>query len=318
MRIEEGFIFTQYKESEGNFGIGKVPQDIEADTQKLHQLFYNEIPADKLNAKTYHQWFQDFNPDIKKIVEKIQDNKIWQELCITGKKCSVLNLHEMDELYYSKAPKSFDKRDDLFLYGATGNYDAHVDGVFNFPGMHFYRVLIGLTPGNKKVETNFLKLDVTHKLQENDYIVFDFDKAQHQVVNKDTSDKADDNYRIMLKLHFLVCEDCSKDSFYMKSVKQSYIAYEYVTRYVMKTGTDPTTPYEFLIGIICMIGNNYKIILFLFMFLFFALPISYVFPSNKRNNIWKSRILYANIGWLSVLFATTISLWLRYIITGKR
>jgi hypothetical protein len=310
--IEE-FVFTQYKESEGNFGVGKVPYDISKDTEELHTLFYNEIPKDKLDAKTYHQWFKDFSPEIKSIVEKFQKNEVWQELCTTGRSCSVINVHEMDELYYSKAPPK--KRKDLLLYGATSNFDPHVDGSFNFPGMHFYRVLIGLTPGNEKVETRFLKLDVNHKIQENDYIVFDFDKAQHQVINHKSESDTDTKYRIILKLHFLVCDNCQVNSLYMQSVKQSYIAYENVTRYVMQTGTDPKTPYEFFMGLLCILGNNYKVLALFFSILLFAWPFAYLW---KKNRLWKTRLFYANTSWLVALFATTLILWTRYSLTGLR
>lgn len=309
----EEFVFTQYKESEGNFGVGKVPYDISKDTKELHSLFYNEIPNDKLDAKTYHQWFKDFSPQVKAIVERFQKNEVWQELCTTGSSCSVLNLHEMDELYYSKAPTK--KHKDLLLYGATGNFDPHVDGIFNFSGMHFYRVLIGLTPENEKVETRFLKLDINHKIQDNDYIVFDFDKAEHQVVNHETNSTTDGKYRIILKLHFLVCDNCKVDSFYMQSVKQSYIAYETLTRYVMQTGTDPKTPYEFFLGLLCIIGNTYKIFFLFLLLLLLAWPFAYLW---KKNRLWKNRLFYANTSWLGALVAASLILWSRYILTGLR
>jgi hypothetical protein len=310
----EGFaIFTNFKDTDGKFGIGQVPGEIQSKTDFLCKKFYNEIPKDKLQSKTYHKWFNEFSPDIKPIVESIQKNPFWNELC-TKSGCTVINISEMDELYYSKAPSKGSR--DLFLYGATGNYEPHIDGVFNFPGMHFYRVLIGLTPDNSKVETRFLKLGVNHKLQKNDYIVFDFDKAEHQVVNHETDTEKDKkNYRIMLKLHFLVCDDCTSENLYMNVVKQSYISYETVTRYFMQVGTDPTTPYEFMVGIVDMIWNRLFIVAFICFIAFWAFPLTYLW---KRNYLWKSRLFYFNATWLGGIFGVSLLLWIRYLITGLR
>ena len=307
----EPFIFTKYEESEGHFGVGKVPNDIVQYTSKIHDLFYNTIPKDKLNEKTYHQWFEDFTPEIKSYINKINKNKLWEELCTDGNKCSIVNITEMDELYYSKAPNI--KNKDTFLYGATGNFDPHIDGVFSFPGIRLYRVLIGLTPDNEKIETNFLKLDITHKIQKDDYIVFDFDKAIHQVINH--SDKDQGKYRIMLKLHYLVCDKCAPNSSYMNFVKQSYITYEYITRYFMQKGTDPRNLYEFFIGVFCMFLNTFKIIGVILLIFFLSWPFAYLW---KRNAFWKSILFYINTAWVGGLFSVSFILWVRYLLTNKR
>lgn len=176
--------------------------------------------------------------------------------------------------------------------------------------------MIGLTPDNKKVETRFLKLGVNHKLQKDDYLVFDFDKAEHQVVNHEVDvEKDKKNYRIMLKLHFLVCDDCSTEGLYMKTVKESYILYENITRYFMQTGTDPSTLYEFMVGIIDIIFYRLFIIAFICFIAFLAFPLTYLW---KHNYLWKSRLFYFNAIWLSGVFGVSLVLWIRYLITGLR
>ncbi len=305
-------IFTHYKDSEGHFGVGKIPPHLQMKTQGLHALFFESIPKENLKNKTYHRWFKDFSPQLKEIVSEIQQDSFWKQVCSPhGTKCSVINVTEMDELYYSKAPTK--KNKDLLKYGATSNFDPHIDGVFHFPGFHFYRILIGLTP-NKTVETRFLKLNIHHKIQENDYIAFDFDNTKHQVVNH--ASEPSDDYRIMLKLHFLVCENCSEKSASFRAVKQMYILYEDFTRYMMQTGTDPKTFYQFFIGILCIFGNNYKGLSTLLLFsLFVLLPSSYLW---KRNKLWQKRLLYFNLGWVTLLFLGTFALYSRYLITGLR
>lgn len=308
--MEDRSVFTNFKDTEGYFGVGKLPIELQSTTQELHDLFFQSIPKEKLQEKTYHQWYKDFSPRIKEIVTEIQNHSFWTQTCTSNTKCAVLNLSEMDELYYSKAPGK--KRKDLLLYGATSNFDPHVDGIFSFPGVHFYRILIGLTP-NKTVETRFLKLGVNHKLQENDYVIFDFDKAQHQVVNK--KNEASKDYRIMLKLHFLVCDGCDPNSMYLQFVKQSYIVYEGITRYCMQTGTEPKTPYQFFIGLLCILGNNYKGLSLFLALTLLAFPLSYLW---KRNRVWQRRLFLWNTGWIGFLLFTTFVLWGRYGLTGLR
>ena len=55
----------------------------------------------------------------------------------------------------------------------------------------------------------------------------------------------------MLKFHFIVCENCIYSENYVNIIKNIYICYEKITRYIMKTGTDPKTYYEFLLGLAC-------------------------------------------------------------------
>ena len=49
----------------------------------------------------------------------------------------------------------------------------------------------------------------------------------------------------MAKLHFIVCKKCKHKSLYFKLVKQIHVLYIYISRYVLKTGTDPKNLYEF-------------------------------------------------------------------------
>jgi hypothetical protein len=87
--------------------------------------------------------------------------------------------------------------DKINLYGASGNYVIHRDNVwFNFPGINFYRVIIGLTNGNNNIITYFNNLDIGHKINSGDYIVFDFDKTTHQVIKE----KNYNTPRILLKI----------------------------------------------------------------------------------------------------------------------
>ena len=146
------------------------------------------------------------------------------------------------------------------LYGASTNYLDHTDACFNLPGIRFYRVLIGLTE-NQYVETLFPKLNASKFISKYDYVIFDFDKALHKVVNHDTMKHP----RILLKLHFCACDTCHIGGLYFKSCVWMYELYEVITRYIMKTGTNPTSYWDFYCGLLCHIWVRYNHLLTLFV-----------------------------------------------------
>jgi len=230
-------LFTYRDEIEGKVGIGRLPNELQSILDDISKEYYNIVP-DK-NASTYHTWYDDMPYSIKSKVEQIQKNDFWNKLCDGSEKCVKISANEMDELYYSNPKNNLDK---INLYGASGNYVIHRDNVwFNFPGINFYRVIIGLTNGNNNIITYFNNLDIGHKINSGDYIVFNFDKTTHQVIKEK-------NYitpRILLKLHFLISENNNYSKKYLNFVKNFYLNYEFITRYVMETGTDPETYFEF-------------------------------------------------------------------------
>ncbi len=234
-------VFTYRDEVEGKIGIGKLPEDIKSLLLEIQHEYYNSIP-DK-NASTHHIWFNNMSENIQSKIKTIQQHVFWDKLCDNTDKCIKINANEMDELYYSN-PKNLKN---INLYGASSNYDIHRDCVFNFDGIKFYRVLIGLTGDNDNIVTYFNKFDVGHKINQGDYVVFDFDKTTHQVIK----DKQKLTPRILLKLHYIVCENCKYSREYVDQIKNIYTYYEYVTRYIMQTGTDPETFYQFFFGLGC-------------------------------------------------------------------
>jgi len=235
-------LFTYRDEIEGKVGIGRLPNELQSILDNISKEYYNIIP-DK-NVSTYHTWYDDMPPSIKSKVEQIQKNEFWNKLCDGSNKCVKINANEMDELYYSNPKNNLDK---INLYGASSNYDIHKDCIFNFNGIKFYRVIIGLTNGNDNIITYFNNFDVGHKINAGDYIVFDFDKSTHQVIKE----KQKLTPRIMLKIHYIVCENCNYSKEYIEQIKKVYLYYEFITRYIMKTGTDPETFYQFFMGLGC-------------------------------------------------------------------
>ena len=241
-------LFTYRDDIEGKVGIGKLPNELQSVLDDISKEYYKIIP-DK-NASTYHTWYDDMPTNIKSKVEQIQKSDFWNKLCDGSEKCVKIGVSEMDELYYSNPKNNLDK---INLYGASGNYVIHRDNIyFSFFGVNFYRILIGLTDGNDNVITYFNNLDVGHKINKGDYIVFDFDKTTHQVIKK----KNGNTPRILLKMHYIVCENCNYSNEYLSFIKNSYLKYEFITRYLMQLGTDPETYYQFFWGLATQFNDN--------------------------------------------------------------
>jgi len=296
-------IFTYKDDIEGKIGIGKLPSELHSMLDDISKEYYTIIP-DK-NASTYHTWYDDMSPSIKSKVEKIQKNGFWNKLC-DGSKCIKINVNEMDELYYSNPKNNMNK---INLYGASGNYDIHKDCFYNFNGIKFYRVIIGLTDGNDNIITYFNNFDVSHKINMGDFIVFDFDKTTHQVIKE----KEELTPRILLKIHFIVCENCNYTKEYVETIKQFYIFYEIVTRYFMKVGTDPKTFYQFFIGLGCqlMTQNCVKYILFaliVVLLILFQVVLKIKLLYKNIPKIIKLLLLYLFASYIVVVFFY----WLRY------
>jgi hypothetical protein len=300
-------IFTDYSETDGYIGIGKVPVDIQTQLEELRIL-----SNDPTKQMTYHIWYDHFPERIKQIVHSIQKNPFWNRLCTRKNAlgtcdttCILTNVQSMDELYISKVPN--DKTRDQFLYGASGNYDLHIDSIFRFPYIRFYRILIGLTDGNTTVETYFPNFKKGVFLNKNDYILFDFDRTQHQVINHS---KTNSQERAMLKLHFCVSE--LPNETYLNMVSAFYNIYEKITRYVMEKGTEPESFYEFFLGLICVLRVQLPYLLNLYVILILITLVFYQKPISKK-------ILLPIVMGIFLLYLYVVFLfWLRYTLKGVR
>lgn len=293
-------VFTKYVPEEGKFGSGIIPADMHKLTKSLAKQFYDIVPDDAKKNMTYHLWYEQLPDNIKNTIQQIKQHQFWNGLCESNT-CIFDNVSEMDELYYSKVPSQ--KKQNI-MYGATGNYDLHVDGVMSFPGITFYRVLIGLTDGNDNVETRFPVLQESIYMNKDRYVVFDFDKAHHKVVKH--NDK--DNYRILLKLHFCVCEKCVKPSKYFYFIEKLYIWYEYFTRYIMQTGTNPETYYQFFLGLLAYLVNHAPFLTNSYLLLAIIVVLLFAFKQKYYAKVFL-RIL---IDVTAIYLVLVLIFWLRY------
>ena len=303
-------LFTYRDEIEGKVGIGRLPNELQSILDNISKEYYNIIP-DK-NKSTYHTWYEDMPSNIKSNVEKIQKCDFWNKLCDGSEKCQKISASEMDELYYSNPKNNLDK---INLYGASGNYDIHKDCIYNFNGIKFYRIIIGLTDGNDNIITYFNNIDIGHKINSGDYIVFDFDKSTHQVIKY----KQKLTPRILLKIHYIVCENCKYSKEYVETIKIWYLYYEFITRYFMQVGTDPESLYQFFWGLFCQYYmNSYTKYIILFIIITTIIAIKFLFKIKLvYKNIYKI-IKYLLLSLTSIYLLVVIFYWLRYQLLGIR
>ena len=294
-------IFTYRDNVEGKVGIGKLPNELQSILNDISKEYYNIIP-DK-NVSTHHLWYNDMPPNIKLNIENIQKHKFWNKLCDSSPNCIKINVNEMDELYYSNFKKTANNTLTENLYGTTGNIVVHKDchSICSFNNAVLYRIIIGLTDDNDNIITQFSNLDIGHKINSGDYILFDFSRTTHQVIKENQSIQTP---RILLKLHFLVCEDCKYSNTYINFLKKYFINYDIITRYLLKNGTDPKTFYQFFIGLLCQYfytPNIEYIILFLTILIIIIL-----------NKILKIKLIYKNL--LKIIKYIFLSLFILYFV----
>jgi hypothetical protein len=225
---------------EGKVGIGHLPDYFQID--EIADPYIRQIP--NKNSTTYHTYYHDLGVSLKNKIDHIQYHPYWNQLCDSSPNCLLRPILQMNELYYSNPKPKFKEKN---LYGAAANLIPHRDCIlFNFDGIRVYRVIIGLTENNTDVYTELIHWKLEHAIKKGDYIVFDFDKTMHQVKKKSN----ELTQRVLLKLHFIVCENCRYNEPYLTVVSIFYSMYYVIARYTEQLGTDPTTFIGFFFGIL--------------------------------------------------------------------
>ena len=290
----------------GKISISTLPLHLRPIVSDIADLYNNEIVNNSVS--TQHTWFNDMNTKIKDKVKVLQNDKFWSNVCDGTSDCINVNVDAMDELYYSNVPNT---TKNLNLYGSTTNVSVHRDCIFNFPGIRFYRVLIGLTNGNENVTTYFNDIHVGKKINQNDVVVFDFDKTTHQVIKE--TDKF--SPRIILKLHFIVCENCKHSKEYVERIKHCYINYEYITRHIMNSGTDPTSFVGFFYGLGCQYSNCkyiYWILASVSIMLLFIFKMVLKIKFVPQNLLYILKLLIVSN--VSIYLGIVCFYWLRFVL----
>jgi len=234
-------IFTHNSITDGRVGIGKLPYYLYSNLDSIAKEYIQFIPHHSLT--TYHTYYDNLPPLLKYNIDRIQQHELFKKICESDD-CLMKNIPEMNELYYSNPKPDFLKHN---LYGAAANLIPHRDCIlFRFTGINVYRMIIGLTDYNNDTVTDLINFGIEQKMNRGDYIIFDFDKTMHQVRKIGVSE----TYRILLKLHYIVCNGFICSERYLQFIVWFYKVYYLVARYTEQLGTDPETFMGFFFGLL--------------------------------------------------------------------
>jgi len=299
-------LFTYRDSVEGNVGIGKVPVELQSILDNIKREYIYQIP-DK-SSTTYHTYYSDLKGKLKENFDKIQYNKFWNNIC-NSNKCIKHCVTEMNEIYYSNPKPNFEKKN---LYGAAANLIPHRDCIlYNFNGIRFYRIIIGLTDFNNDTSTEFINLNLEHKINRGDYMLFDFDRTLHRV--KKTGQQ--ETPRILLKLHFIVCENCKYSDNYVKFISNFYKYYYYIARYTEQIGTDPKTFMGFFFGLMWewpFYAAFKYIVLLVFITILIILNVIYKIKFKLKN--MKKLLLYSLSSMFIIYLLIVFFYYFRYLL----
>jgi len=273
-------IFTNNSITDGNIGIGKLPLYLYPILDSIAKEYLKYIPDN--SRTTYHTYYNELSPFIKHNIDKIQQDELFKKIC-EYPHCILNNIIEMNELYYSNPKPNFLSSN---LYGAAANLIPHRDCIlFRFTGIQVYRMLIGLTDYNNDTSTELINFGIEHKINRGDYMIFDFDKTIHQVKKIGVSQ----TYRILLKLHYIVCNGFICSGRYIDIVSWFYKTYYIIARYTEQIGTDPSTFMGFFYGLL------------------------WEYPFYPKFCMWISTLFFLNFGYYILSYKKNHSLG----ITGK-
>lgn len=307
--MESKTFFVYKNDIEGNVAIGSIPNEFDDLLTEIRTEWKHELTQEHLNASTHHDWYVDLSESLKNKIDNVRNMQLWKSLCNeefeTCNNGRIVPVPEMDEIYYFNLGSKIKSGR---LYGANGNVDPHVDSgkLFQTKGLKLYRVLVGLSDNNKNTITRFINAGLEKKINKNDYIVFDFDRTLHQVVKENKLNMP----RYLLKLHFVICENCNYPEWKINLFKNCHILYESITRYIMEVGTDPETWQQFFFGMALEIEPIIYIISCLIASYFL------IKVHNITNPLQITKYLILTVCFVYLILVTFF--WLHYIFTGDR
>jgi len=304
-------IFTYRHNTEGKVGIGNIPFELNSVLDDISSEYINIVP-DK-SKTTFHTYYTELFGRLKTNFDLIQFHSIWDNICDQTNNCIKKIVFEMNEIYYSNIKPNFTN---MNLYGAAANLIPHKDCIlFKFDGINMYRVIIGLTENNNDTVTEFVNLKLEHKINKGNYMIFDFDRTLHQV--KKVAQQ--ETQRILLKIHFIVCENCRYSEKYVDFVSVFYKIYYYIARYTEQKGTDPTTFVGFFFGLLWEwpFYNSFR-------YTFVSLYVSNIFILNvfykikfEIKNIGKL-VYYSSLNMFVIYLSFVLFYYFRYILFDIR
>jgi hypothetical protein len=272
--------------------IGKIKDETNVDNIK--KFVIDNYAADLKNRPSLHKYINKLPVEFQDMVEKIRNSKeIKDAICKQYEECHIDTLPDTDELYISHYNKDGG--------GDQGLFDKHYDGVLRFiSSANIVRALVYINSTDEYV-VHFLDSNVSHNFKTYEFGILDFNKEYHYVEGKYDKDIDINDTRILLKINYIVCPECSMP------LKKSIIFLNSLVFYIVKASMEysknPETISQKIIGFFCNFFrhiNNISVYLTLFVVcILFGLCIASIYFLGKYiSNIH----LQKNIKKLSRLF----------------
>ena len=212
---------------------------------RIRAYIFKNFKTQLENRETFHKYIKTMPSDFQNMINKVKhSDEITSRICqqFESSKCDIKFLDDIDELYISHY--------NIDNGGDQGLFDKHYDGVLKFvKNGTIIRALVYINSEDNFV-VHFIdsKKDVHFKT--NDFGLLDFNREYHYVDGEyDDNMKTEDN-RIMLKLHYLVCPDCSET--YIKTLAFFNKLFSFdITRTAMDYSKNPQTPFQVFVGFLC-------------------------------------------------------------------
>lgn len=241
------------------------------------------------NRETFHKYISSMSNSFKEMVHEIKhSNEITSKICKQYNNCDIRYLDNIDELYISHF--------NIDNGGDQGLFDKHYDGVLKFIKTGtIIRALVYVNSHDNYV-VHFLDSKKNIHFETNEFALLDFNKEYHYVDGTYDKNKKIEEDRIILKLHYLVCPNCSE--FYINTLSSinKLISFD-ITRTAMDYSKNPKTIPQKMIGFFCnqfRILNNISVYLSLLVGLILILIICLLiyivfkfllsFSKNKRSS----------------------------------
>lgn len=300
------FLFRD--DEEGKLALGKIPDAFLSLLDSISNEF-NELIDDKRSCRC-NMYVNHTGPSIIEKVNFIRNHDFWKQLNDNDESKVIMNIKEIDELLHSN-PKDIHCSN---LYGTAGLYKHKDMHPCSFPGVDAYIVLIGLTEENDNVITYFNKFDVGHKMNRGDYLVFDFNKNTHQVIQLENKKLI----RRLLKTYFIVYDKKYSET-YIECVKKIIICYHYTSTWLINIGTEPTNLLGFFIGVGIQYYLTYSLHYYILLFvLLISICITVVFNIYSKPKEF-GKYFYINISILSSIYLSAVLFYyFRYMLFNIR
>jgi hypothetical protein len=259
--------------------------------KQIREFVFTNFQKQIKTRETYHKYISNMPNSFKKLVNEIKySNEITSKICEQFKynNCDIRFLDNIDELYISHY--------NIDNGGDQGLFDKHYDGVLKFVKTGtIIRALVYVNSQDNYV-VHFLdsKKDINFKT--NEFALLDFNREYHYVDGTYDKNIKIDEDRIILKLHYLVCPNCSEWYINMLSATNKLISFD-ITRTAMDYSKNPKTITQKIIGFFCNLFrrlNNISVylslllglllILIIFMLIYILFRFIFIFILNFSKN----------------------------------